>query len=68
MFQNLYAIPVYKTKLLEHEKVQDDFAEVLEQDDHFKNIDTWYSNVDTTFGNPEANKLPFQRFIKSFYY
>ena len=41
MFQNLYAIPVYKTKLLEHEKVQDDFAEVLEQDDHFKNIDTW---------------------------
>ena len=34
-------------------------------DDHFKNVDTWYSNVDTTFGNPEANKLPFQRFIKS---
>jgi hypothetical protein len=65
MFQNLYAIPVYKTKLLEHEKVQDDFAEILEQDEHFKNVDTWYSNVDTTFGNPEANKLPFQRFIKS---
>ena len=41
MFQNLYAIPVYKTKLLEHEKVQDDFAEILEQDEHFKNVDTY---------------------------
>ena len=65
MLQNIYAIPVYKTKLPEHELVQQDFDAVLDNDEHFSNVPTWYSNVDTTFGNPKANELPFQRFIKS---
>ena len=25
---------------------------------NFNKIPTWYSNVDTTYGNPEANNLP----------
>ena len=39
--------------------------EVLEQDSHFSKVPTWYSNVDTTYGNPEANNLPFKQFIRS---
>ena len=47
MLQNIYAIPVYKTKLPEHELVQQDFDAVLDNDEHFSNVPTWYSNVDT---------------------
>ena len=65
MLQNLYAIPVYKIKLPEHEQIQQDFEDVLKDDSNFDNVSTWYSNVDTTFGNPEANNLPFNTFIKS---
>ncbi|MBJ33313.1 MAG: hypothetical protein CMC89_01140 [Flavobacteriaceae bacterium] len=65
MLQNLYAIPVYKTKLPDHEKVQQDFQDVIANDDNFDKVSSWYSNVDTTFGNPEANKLPFNAFIKN---
>jgi len=65
MLQNLYSIPVYKTKLPDHELVQKDFEEVLKDDKHFSTVPTWYSNVETTFGNPQGNELPFQRFIKS---
>ncbi len=65
MLQNLYAIPVYKTKLPEHEKVQKEFEDIIKKDEHFENVSSWYSNVDTTFGNPEANQLPFNEFIKN---
>jgi uncharacterized protein (TIGR02466 family) len=65
MLQNLYAIPVYKTKLPEHEKVQKDFEDIIKKDEYFENVSSWYSNVDTTFGNPEANQLPFNEFIKN---
>ena len=65
MLQNLYAIPVYKTKLPEHEKVQQEFKDIINKDDYFEKVSSWYSNVDTTFGNPEATKLPFNTFIKS---
>ena len=63
MFQNLYAIPVYKTKLLEHEKVQDDFAEILEQDEHFKNLVEItikdYENENITFLQRDVENLPY---------
>ena len=62
MLQNLYAIPVYKTKLPEHEKVQKDFEDIIKKDEYFENVSSWYSNVDTTFGNPEANQLPFNAY------
>ena len=65
MLQNLYAIPVYKTKLPEHEKVQQEFEDIINKDDYFEKVSSWYSNVDTTFGNPEATQLPFNTFIKS---
>ena len=51
MLQNLYAIPVYKIKLPEHEQIQQDFEDVLKDDSNFDNVSTWYSNVDTPFGN-----------------
>tara|TARA_X000001036_G_C20672556_1_gene802991 strand:- start:1765 stop:2364 length:600 start_codon:yes stop_codon:yes gene_type:complete len=65
MLVNLYSIPVYKTKLAEHEQVQKDFVEVLDNDECFKQVSTWYSPVDTTYGNPDASNLPFKTFIRS---
>ena len=60
MLVNLYSIPVYKTKLSEHEQVQEDFSEILDSDEYFNKVSTWYSPVDTTYGNPEATNLPFK--------
>ena len=65
MLVNLYSIPVYKTKLSEHEQVQEDFSEILDSDEYFNKVSTWYSPVDTTYGNPEATNLPFKTFIRS---
>lgn len=62
---HLFGIPVYKTTLKSHEQIQEDFKHVLTEDSHFNKIPTWYSNVDTTYGNPEANTLPFKNFIRS---
>ena len=62
---HLFGIPVYKTLLKAHSKVQEDFKEVLKQDSHFNKVPTWYSNVDTTYGNSQANNLPFKQFIRS---
>jgi hypothetical protein len=62
---HLFGIPVYKTTLKSHEQIQEDFKHVLTEDSHFGKIPTWYSNVDTTYGNPEANTLPFKNFIRS---
>ena len=62
---HLFGIPVYKTLLKAHSQVQQDFKEVLEDDSNFNKVPTWYSNVDTTYGNPEANELPFKQFIRS---
>lgn len=65
MHVNLFSIPVYKTVLSNHDAIREDFKGVLEDDSHFSKIPTWYSNVDTTFGNREADKLPWQKFIQS---
>lgn len=65
MHVNLFSIPVYKTLLKNHKTIQKDFAEVLEGTDYFGKVPTWYSNVDTTYGNREADSLPWQNFIKS---
>jgi uncharacterized protein (TIGR02466 family) len=65
MHVNLFGIPVYKTQLQEHSNIQKQFSEILTNDEYFKNIPTWYSNVDTTFGNRDADNLPWQNFIKS---
>ena len=65
MHVNLFAIPVYKTKLNNHELIQNDFSEILKGDEYFSGVSTWYSNVDTTFGNRDADSLPWQNFIKS---
>ena len=62
---HLFGIPVYKTLLKAHSQVQQDFKEVLEDDSNFNKVPTWYSNVDTTYGNPEATELPFKQFIRS---
>ena len=64
MLINLYAIPVYAIPLSTHQLVQDDFADIIKEDKHFEKNPNWYCNVDTTFGIPEANKLPFHNFIK----
>ena len=58
MLVNLYSIPVYKIKLAEHEQVQEDFSDILENDEYFSKVPTWYSPVDTTYGNPDASNLP----------
>ena len=65
MLVNLYSIPVYKIKLPEHEQVQQDFADILDKDEYFSKIPSWYSPVDTTYGNPDASNLPFKTFIRS---
>mgnify|MGYP000365574900 CR=1 FL=1 len=65
MHVNLFSIPVYKTLLEGHELIKKDFAEVLDSDQYFSKVPTWYSNVDTTFGNRDADSLPWQGFIKS---
>tara|TARA_B100000674_G_C37622229_1_gene814867 strand:- start:150 stop:794 length:645 start_codon:yes stop_codon:yes gene_type:complete len=65
MLNHLYGIPVFKTKLSEHRQVQKDFEDVLQEDNHFEQHPNWYCKVDTTFGIPKANELPFQNFIKS---
>ena len=65
MLINLYSIPVFKTKLSDHGQVKQDFEQVLKEDQHFEKHPNWYCNVDTTFGLPKANELPFQTFIKS---
>ena len=62
---HLFGIPVYKTLLKEHSLVQEDFKEILNDDSNFAKVPTWYSNVDTTYGNKKANELPFKRFIRS---
>jgi hypothetical protein len=62
---HLFGIPVYKTLLRAHSIVQEDFKEVLEDDSNFAKVPTWYSNVDTTYGNNNANQLPFKQFIRS---
>ena len=65
MLVNLYSIPVYKIKLPEHEQVQQDFADILDKEEYFSKIPSWYSPVDTTYGNPDASNLPFKTFIRS---
>ena len=65
MLVNLYSIPVYKIKLPEHEQVQQDFADILDKDEYFSKVPSWYSPVDTTYGNPDASNLPFKTFIRS---
>ena len=64
MFHEIYPIPVYSTKLSNHEVVQKDFAEVIKDDNNFGKNPGWHCDVDTTFGLPEANNLPFQNFLK----
>ena len=65
MLVNLYSIPVYKIKLPEHEQVQQDFADILDKEEYFSKVPSWYSPVDTTYGNPDASNLPFKTFIRS---
>ena len=62
---HLFGIPVYKTLLKAHSQVQEDFKDVLEDDSNFSKIPTRYSNVDTTYGKPDATNLPFKQFIRS---
>ena len=63
--QSIYSVPVYKAKLANHVDIQADFTEVLKGDEYFSEVPTWNSNVDTTFGNRDADSLPWQQFIKS---
>ena len=65
MLVNLYSIPVYKIKLPENEQEQQDFADILDKEEYFSRVPSWYSPVDTTYGNPEASNLPFKTFIRS---
>ena len=62
---HLFGIPVYKTLLKAHSQVQEDFKDVLEDASNFSKIPTRYSNVDTTYGKPDATNLPFKQFIRS---
>lgn len=65
MLVNLFPTPVYKIRLDNHDEVQSEFNKVLFQDEHFVKIPTWYSSVDTTYGNRKADILPWHVFIKS---
>ena len=64
MFIDLYSIPVFAEPLETHNQVQEDFTNIIQDDSNFNKYPSWYCNVDTTFGLPDSNKLPFHNFIK----
>ena len=64
MFIDLYSIPVFAEPLQTHNQVQEDFTNIIQDDSNFNKYPSWYCNVDTTFGLPDSNKLPFHNFIK----
>lgn len=61
---HLYGIPVYKTLLHGHSNVQKEFEPFLEDSKFLKRSNDWACNVDTTFGNREADDMPWNVFIK----
>jgi len=61
----LFGTPVLKTKLQNHETIKQEFVSVLQDDQYFAPVKTWMSNVETTFGTMNNEKIPFKSFINS---
>jgi len=61
---HLFGIPVYKTLLHEHSNVQKEFEPFLDGNEYLKRTEDWNCNVDTTFGNRDADDMPWNVFIK----
>ena len=63
MVNELFGIPVYSTKLEQHEKYKQDFSSYITDDKFFTVNENWSSKTQTTLNNSYNNELPWSDLV-----